>query len=325
MTTLITGANGLVGANLVRALLAQERDVRVLLHRNDSALEGLPITRCYGDVRDPDSLARAMDGVTIVHHLVAKISLDGTGHDEMMCINGEGTQNVVAACLSAKVNRLIHYSSIHALSFHPKTTPVDESRALALSDAHLAYDRSKAHGEQAVFAGVQRGLDAVVLNPVGMIGPYDFQPSQMGELLLKLAHGMLPGLVAAGFYWVDVRDICMAAIAAETSGTSGERYILHGTYARMKEIARIVATHTGTPAPRLNTPLWMAGMAAPFAERWSRWSGQRPLFTRESVQVLSCHQDIQTTKAADVLGFQSRPLTETLTDTIDWFREIGAI
>lgn len=320
MTTLITGANGLVGANLVRALLAQKRDVRVLLHHNDSALTGLPIARVYGDVCDPNVLNEAMQGVTVVHHLAAKISLDGTGHEAMQRINVGGTEQVVAAGLKAEVKRLIHYSSIHALSAHPRTEPIDESRALALSDGAIAYDRTKALAEQAVLTGVQEGLNAVILNPVGMIGPWDFQPSQMGELLLKLARRQLPGVVDAGFYWVDVRDVCAAGIAAETLGECGERYILHGTYATMKAIAECVAQHTGVPAPRLNTPLWMARMAAPFAENWSRWTQQRPLFTRESVEVLSTHQDIQTMKAKDALDFTARPLTETIQNSVDWLR-----
>ena len=110
----------------------------------------------------------------------------------------------------------------------------------------MAYDRSKALGEEAVLEGIRQGLDAVILNPVGLIGPYDFEPSPTGELLLQLAHRTMPGMVKAGFYWVDVRDVCQAAIVAETMGQTGHRYILHGEYGLVTAFAQQVEAHTGS-------------------------------------------------------------------------------
>ena len=265
MKTLITGATGHVGANLVRALLEQKRDVRVLIHQRDTSLEGLDVERVHGDVLNPNSLTAAFEGVDFVHHLVAKINIDGTQHDAMLRTNVEGTQNVVDACLHAGVRRLIHFSSIHALSYMPKSESIDESRALAITEEHLAYDRSKALAEEVVLAAVQQGLDAVILNPVGIIGPFDFEPSPMGELLLQLAHREMPGLVKAGFFWVDVRDVATASIAAEQRGRTGERYILHGEYGLVTSLAKQVQDVTGRRPPLFTAPLWLARLVAPGA------------------------------------------------------------
>lgn len=321
MKTLITGANGHVGANLVRQLISEGRDVRALTHQREEALAGLNVECVRGDILDPQYLETVFENVDIVHHLAARIDVSGDNPVEMFQINIEGTRNIVNACLNAKVKRLIHYSSIHALSYLPKTDPIDETRALALDERHLGYDRSKAQAELEVQKGLQKGLEAVVLNPVGIIGPYDFQPSPMGELLLQLAHRELPGMVNAGFHWVDVRDVVAAAIAAETRGQSGERYILHGDYARLPAIAKRVALHTGQRAPRLNTPMWVARLAAPMAKAWSQWKGVPSPYSKESLQILACHQTLQTRKAIEHLGFTARPINDTLRETLSWFAE----
>ncbi len=111
-----------------------------------------------------------------------------------------------------------------------------------------AYDHSKARAEREVLAGVERGLDAVILNPTAVLGPFDFEPSRMGRVLLDLQRGALPALVAGGFDWVDARDVCAAAIAAEDRGRRGERYLLSGSYASVVDLAALVAEISGTPA-----------------------------------------------------------------------------
>ncbi|MBN2291624.1 MAG: NAD-dependent epimerase/dehydratase family protein [Pirellulales bacterium] len=322
MLTLVTGATGLVGNNLIRHLLQLGRPVRALMFDDDESLRGLDIERVAGDVRDPADLKRAIEGVDIVYHLAAAISIDDDHRrTHIDSINIEGTANVVRACLDAGVKRLIHFSSIHALSYFPKDDAIDESRALALDQArHLRYDHTKAVAETKVLEGVERGLDAVILNPVGIFGPNDFVPSTGGELLLQLARRELPGLVRSGFYWVDARDVVHAALAAEERGRRGHRYILAGEYATFEQIAKWVQQATGARPPLLNIPIWMAKAAVPLVVRLSRLNGHRPLFTSESVQIITCHQKITTTKAAEELGFRPRPVRESVLDSINWLQ-----
>jgi dihydroflavonol-4-reductase len=320
--TLVTGASGMVGNNLVRHLLQLGRRVRVLVRDPDNeSLRGLTVEKFVGDILHPPSLQPAMADAASVFHVAGSISIDGRNDARMRQINVNGTANVVEACLRNRVGRLVHFSSIHAFSHLPKDEPVNESRKLALDPAiHLPYDSSKAAGEEQVFAGIQRGLNAVILNPVGIFGPHDYGPSASGEFLQQLLHRKLPGLVQAGYFWVDVRDVAAAAVAAESNGRCGEKYIVAGQYATFREIAGWVHELSGARPPLLIVPLWVARIVAPWVAWYSRRLGLRPLVTPEAIQIVDCHQQISTEKAAMELGFHPRPLKETISDTVRWLQ-----
>jgi dihydroflavonol-4-reductase len=320
---LVTGATGMVGNNLVRHLLELGRTVRVLVRQeNKNSLAGLEVETYIGDVLQPETMQAAMKGVSTVFHLAGAISIDGQHDSHMRRVNIEGTANVAVACRNAGVERMVHFSSIHALTYHPKDLPIDESRDLALGQReHLAYDLSKAEAERRVLIEIQFGLDAVILNPVGIIGPFDFEPSPAGEFLQQLIHRQLPGLVKAGYFWVDVRDVARAAVAAESNGRCGERYILYSQYATFKSIAGWVQEISGARPPRLVLPIWVAKIFAPAVVWYSRLRGIRPLVTPESIQIICCHQNIATEKAAKELGFQPRSIRETVIDTVSWLQD----
>ncbi len=322
--TLVTGGSGFVGNNLVRHLLSLGRRVRVFGPRASRSLEGLDVDVITGDLFDARKLERAMDGVEVIYHLAAVISID---HREdqarMMRVNVEGTRRVVAAAMKHRTGRFVHFGSIHAISNHPRDEPIDESRKLAHENDHdaLPYDLSKAAAQRIVIDAAEQGLDAVILNPVGIIGPNDFAPSPSGEMLLQLMGRRLPALVRAGYYWVDSRDVATAAVAAELRGKTGEHYILKGEYAPFSLLADYVFQATGARPPKFIVPTWIARIAAPLIMRMSQRMGQKPLITPESVAIVSRHQRIHTDKAEKELGFQPRPLQTTISDTIAWFQE----
>lgn len=318
MTVLVTGATGHIGANLVRALADAGRPVRALVHRDGRALEGMPVERVSGDVRDPASLARAVGGSETVFHLAARITIGGDPAAEVRAVNVEGTRNVVEACLRHGVRRLVHFASIHALSAHPAGEMVDEARPPAGPDAPL-YDQTKAEGLGAVLEGVGRGLNAVALMPTAVIGPADLAPSRMGQVLLDVYHGRLPALVEGGFDWVDVRDVVAGALAAERRGTRGGRYILSGRWLSLEGLAALVARVRGARPPGLVCPMWLARAAAPLALGWSRLSGTRPIFTPAALHALRNHRHVSHERAVRELGWEPRPLEETIADTFEWF------
>jgi dihydroflavonol-4-reductase len=322
--TLVTGGSGFVGNNLVRHLLSLGRRVRVLTQRSaPRSLAGLDVEYCSCNLLDEDQLLRAMDGVEVVYHLAAVISIDRRkDRSRMMQVNVEGTRCVVEAAIQQRVRRLVHLSSIHALSHLPRQQPIDETRSLVRdNDANvLAYDLSKAAAQRIVSDGVSRGLDGVIVNPVGILGPYDFGPSAAGEMILQLTQRRLPGLVRAGFYWVDSRDVALAAVAAEQQGRTGEQYIVKGEYARFSTIADYVHWATGVKPPLIHVPLGIARSVAPTLVWLSRFMGNRPLVTPEALEIVSRHQIIVTDKAERELGFQHRPLQTTIEDTVAWFQ-----
>ncbi len=221
MLTAITGASGHVGINLTRALISRGRQVRVLSHTSNLGLEGLPVEYCRGDVADIDTLVAAFSGVRVVYHLAAHISLSMNDWPRCAQVNIEGTRNVIEACRRSRVQRLVHFSTIHTLRSEPLDTPIDESRPYVSSPDAPPYDRSKAAGEKLVRRAVDEGLDAVIINPTGVIGPFDYRPSHFGQALILIASGKMPVLIEGGFDWVDARDVAECAIKAEETAAAG--------------------------------------------------------------------------------------------------------
>jgi dihydroflavonol-4-reductase len=322
MITVVTGASGHVGNTLVRALLAQGRRVRVLVHHNTTSLDGLDVERVMGDVADAASLNRAFKDADTVYHLAAVISIDDNCWDEIEPVNVRGVQNMVSACLENGVRRLVHFSSIHAINQRPFDSPVDESRPYA-GESHPPYDRSKAAGERAVRRGIEQGLNAVIVAPTGIIGPNDYQPSHTGQLLLSMAQGKLPALVEGGFDWVDVRDVVMGAMLAEQKAPSGAKYILSGHWGSVSELANLVSQATGVRPPAFVSPLWLARAGVPFMTAYEKLSHRRPLYTRASMRAVCSNPKTSHALATKELDYQPRPLAETINDTIAWFRHHG--
>jgi dihydroflavonol-4-reductase len=318
----VTGAGGHLGANLVRALLDGGRRVRALVRQNRAALAGLPVEVVAADVLDEDGLRRAFAGVATVFHLAAKISAGWEPAASLDAVNVRGTANVVSACRATGVQRLVHFSSIQSLARGdgslderaPLVEPGDRERG--------PYDVAKAQAERAVLDGVAAGLDAVILNPTAVIGPYDFVHSPMGDCLRALARGRLPTLVGpASHDFVDARDVAAAALAAERQGRRGERYLVSGSQLSLVELARRWAAITGRPAPRFSAPMALARLAAPVATWWARARGRRPLFTSESLRILRTSVPVDGGKAERELGYHARTIDETLRDTWDWMKQ----
>ena len=324
MRAVVTGAAGHVGANLVRELLEHGFRVRAAVYQDTRGVDGLDVEQVRVDVLEPDSLDEAFRAVDMVYHLAAVISVSGDPGMRMRRVNVEGTRNVVAACLQHKVKRLVHFSSIHAFSHRPEKQPIDENRGQAEPDA-LAYDLTKAAGERQVLKGVEHGLDAVIVNPTAILGPYDYKPSHMGQVLLDLHAGKFPALVDGGFDWVDVRDVVRGAFYAGKIGRRGERYLLSGKWAPFEELARIVGEVTGARVPGFVAPMWLARLGAPFAAAYNRARGKRPLYTGSSLRALRCHKWVSSSKAREAFGYKARPLQETVADTFAWFEGAGML
>jgi dihydroflavonol-4-reductase len=325
MAVVVTGASGHIGANLVRTLVAQGRTVRALVHVDRRAIEGLDIEQVDGDVRDAHSLQCAFDGAEVVYHLAGYISLQMDEWSLCEAINVAGTRNVVNACLQSGVSRLIHCSSMSAFEQKPLDVTLDENRPLVESQYHPPYDRSKAAAEKEVRKGIEEGLDAVIINPTSVVGPFDYKPSHAGEALIDYAHGDVPAAVDGGVDWVDVRDVIIGVIRAEERAPSGAQYLLSGQWYSMFDFGIIVEEITGVPAPRIVLPMWLARFSVPFMAISDRRSGKRPRITSVSLRELQSNSNISSQKATRDLDYHPRPLSETLTDTLRWFESNGYI
>ena len=324
MQVAVIGASGLIGNNVCRALLEKGFKVRALVHVHSNPLERLEMEKMRGDILDAPGLCKFFQGVDVVFHAAGKISIDGDKDGSVRAVNVTGTKNVVEACLASDVKKLIYFSSIHALQQQPEEE-LDETRALVGEEGFL-HDVAKSDAEKEVRKGMAQGLEAVILNPTAAIGPHDFQPSLLGQGLLALYNRKIPTLIDGGFDWVDVRDIAKAAIAAMERGIPGEKYVLSGMWKTVKELALLVQEITGKLAPKFTSPLWLARMGVPLAKAYSFITHTPMLYTQETLEVLlRCNRNISSLKARRALGFYPRPLTETLKDTFDWHKQIGAI
>ncbi len=323
---MVTGASGHVGINLLRALLEQGRPTRALAHVNRRVLDELKVEVVEGDVRNLQSLVAAFKGAEVVYHLAAHISIWKSDWSMLQSINITGTRNVVEACLRCGVRRLVNFSTIHAMATHlVKRAPVDESCPLVDCWRCRTYDCSKAAAEREVRKGIEKGLDAIIVSPTAIIGPYDYGPSLFGEALLRLANGKLPALVAGGFDWVDVRDVITGAMRAEERAATGAKYILSGHWVSLSDMAMLVEQITGVPAPSFVCPMWLARISVPVITTLDRHAGRRPLYTSDSLRALQFNPNISHRKATMELDYHPRPFPETLIDTLRWYQERGQL
>jgi dihydroflavonol-4-reductase len=323
MQIAITGGSGHIGANLCRYLVTTGHSVKVLINRTRKSLEGIPLEKIPGNLLNKKSLESLVDGSDIVIHLAATISISGMTDRDLLAINIEGTKNLLEVIKKFPVNRFIHFSSIHALIQEPFDEILDESRILALDD-QILYNRSKAMSEKIVIEAFQDGLDGLIINPTSVVGPYDFGPSLMGRALIQICKNKLPGLVAGGYDWVDVRDIVSGTVAAIEKGRTGERYLLSGKWLALPDMVKIIAMHYDIKNNWAILPYWLAELGVPFLKAYAHMRRVEPLYTAESLNILKhSHRMISCDKARKELGYDPRPLEETLKDTIEWFKNNG--
>jgi dihydroflavonol-4-reductase len=324
MKIAVTGASGHVGANLCRSLIAEGHIVKALVHTHSDSLKGLDLEIIQGGINDLEALRKLCKDTEIVFHLAAVISIDGQ-KDKLFEVNVEGTKNLISVIRENGVKKLIHFSSIHALTHRPYHELMDETRPL-VTEGPMWYEITKSLADKMVLEATTNGLNAVVINPTAIVGPFDFKPSLVGTVLIRLYNKSLPALVPGGYNWVDVRDVVQGAMAAMDKGRSGERYILGGKWVSVKDLALLVEQVTGKKVIKLTIPTLVAQIGVPFIKAYARITGQEPLYTFDSLRTLrEVNTRISIQKAETELGYNSRDLALTIRDTMDWFKANGHI
>jgi dihydroflavonol-4-reductase len=322
---LVTGATGHIGNVLIRKLVEKGEKVRALIWRGEDTtpLQGLDVQPVEGDVLDPESLKAALKGVEKVFHLAGIISIMPGTNLLVRRVNLEGTRNMLAAARLAGVKRLVYTSSIHAIRRVPQGVLIDEQLPFDPDNPYGAYDRSKAEASLEVQKAVAAGLNAVIVCPTGVIGPYDFRGSEMGSVIRDAALGRTAPYVDGAYDFVDVRDVADGMILAEQKGRAGESYILSGQRISVRYLLETVREVTGRAFTRIKIPFHLAEFAARFTPTYYRWSKARPRFTPYSLEVLQSNSQISHGKATRELGYHPRTLYESIADTARWFLEQG--
>jgi len=322
VSTLVTGATGLLGNNLVRALLERGAPVRVLVRPGSDPrpLEGLPVERAWGDVRDATAVATAVSDVERVLHAAALVRIGRSGASEMRAVNVLGARTVARACREAGV-RMVHVSSVDALGFGTRDAPADEE-TLPADGLRVPYVLTKRCADQAVLAEVRDGLDAVLVHPVYFLGPWDWKPSS-GRMLLGVARGL--GVVAppGGNDFCHVEDVAAGVLAAGERGARGERFILGGEALDYHEAFELFARVTGGPRPLFTASAPLARATGRLGDLWAALSGREPDVNSASALMGCLPHHFKDRKAREVLGYRSRPAEEAASDAWRWLVEHG--
>ncbi len=319
----VTGATGHIGNVLVRELISTGKTVRAVIPPGEdtTSLEGLKLEIVTGDVRDINSLVPAFEEADIVYHLAGVISILPGRQKLLEDVNVKGTYNVVEACLRTNVQRLVYTSSIHAIKEPPHGIVITESQPFDPFGVPDGYARSKARATLGVIEGVKKGLDAVIVCPTGIIGPYDYKISEMGQLVRDFMGRNIKACVGGAYDFVDVRDAVKGHILAAEKGRTGESYILSGEQIAIPDLFRLLEKVTGIKAPRSILPRWLARTAGILATPYYILKKTRPLFTAYSIDVLFSNSLISSAKARSELGYSARSLKESLCDTVAWLRK----
>ena len=320
---LVTGGAGHLGNVLVRELLARGERVRVLVLPGEDtrSLAGVEIERVEGNILDRDSLAKAMEGIDVVFHMAALVSITEEKSTLLQEVNVEGTRNVIDMAQKMGVPKLIYTSSIHALERPPKGMPITEQLPFDPNNPAGPYDRTKAQASLLVQEAVRRGMDARIVCPTGVVGPYDFRRSEMGELILSWMQKRVNVLVDGAFDFVDVRDVAQGEILARDNGKPGETYILGGERIELTLLHKLVQKVIGRKTAPITFPLPIARIVAPIAEIYYRVTKTKPRFTSYSIETVDSNSNISSSKAKTELGYQPRGLAQSISDTVRWWWE----
>jgi dihydroflavonol-4-reductase len=328
MLALVTGATGFVGSHVARELAAQGADLRLLVRSssNTKNLDGLNADRVIGDLRDPESLKKAVAGCDYVFHIAADYRLWTPDSTEMYASNVNGTRNVLHAAQENNVKRVVYCSSVATMGFTAKsaTRPVTEADPVAITDMIGHYKRSKFMAEQvALDVGRARG-NVVVVNPTTPVGERDIKPTPTGRIIVDFLKQNFPAYVDTGLNLADVKEVARGHILAMERARPGERYILGGENLTLKQILDKLADLTGLPSPTTKVPHTVAMAFAYFDEFFTgTLRGQEPRATVEAVRMGKKKMFAASDKAVAELGYRVVSADDALRRAVSWFRANG--
>ena len=330
---LVTGAAGFLGGTICRRLIQRGDAVRAFVLKNDPALRFVSkeAETVEGDLTDMESLTRFFDveegTETVVIHCASVVTVDPAFSQTVMNVNLGGTQNIIEQCLShPECKRLVYVSSTGAIPEKPKGQAIREADKFDDSALNDCYSKSKALATQAVLgAAREKGLNACVVHPSGIMGPGDYAVGETTLAMIKIINGEMPAGIDGSFNLCDVRDLADGTIRAAEYGRKGECYILGNKEVSFRAFAGMVAKEAGIKPMRVFLPLWAARLMAAVMEKSAKRKGAKPLMTAFSVYNLARNNVFDSTKAMRELGYRTRSYEETVRDEVQWLISEGKI
>jgi Nucleoside-diphosphate-sugar epimerases len=324
MKVLVTGGTGFIGANLTAALIRHGYSVRVLRRANSSlvALAHLPHEQVIGDILDLSAVTRAVDGCELVFHSAALVSYWRVPRDQLYTVNVEGTRIVMKACLWAGVPRLVYTSSTSAIGIPTPGTIATEKTPFDRRSEVFAYADSKHRAEGEVLSAVEKGLQAVIVNPATVIGPGDHSMN-IGRIMIALARHPIPAVPPGGMCVADIEAVVHGHIAAALRGRVGERYILGGENLSYHEIAATVAEMVRRRLPRWVIPSWSLDLLARAVDAFNIVSQRPPILSGEQIRFSGFDLFFDSSKAVRELNYPLMPFRGAVEKAYRWYKENG--
>lgn len=323
----VTGATGFIGCHVARQLLESGWQVVALRREGPPSrtLESDQLEWRIGDLRNPDQLRLAMAGCTTVFHVAADYRLWAKNPAEIYESNVTGTENVLEAAVSNRVERVIYTSSVGALGLRKDGKPADEETPVALADMVGHYKRSKFLAERKVEEYLQRGLPVVIVHPSTPVGPGDHKPTPTGKIIVDYLNGRMPAYLNTGLNLVHVSDVARGHLLALERGRNGERYILGNQNLTLAEIFKLLEKISGIAAPRIRLPHTPILILAYANRALSALTGKEPLIPFEGVKMARKFMFFDPQKAVRELGLPQTPVEEALSEAVGWFMEHGYV
>lgn len=321
----VTGSTGFLGLNIIEQLLNDGWQVLALRRKSSRTddLDKFNVKQVIGDVTDYQSLMDTMpDNVDAVFHVAADTSLWVLNNTRQMKINVEGTKNVVKVALHKKAKRMVHTSSIGAFGKLNGVTLSESTPSNAL-ESGINYYQSKYLAEQAVREGIKQGLDAVIMNPAQIVGPYDYNYTPL--MIRSLVSGQMKGVPTGSSVCGHVRDYARAHVTAAEKGRCGENYLLGGVHATFGDITKVICDIAKVKSPTMKLPPLLLNCLAVIFEKVSLLTKNEPLLTPEKVLLMNHNIGIDSSKAERELGFKTCSLHEMYKDAYDWSKANGVI
>ena len=355
-TYVITGANGFLGNNIIRILEKQINEgdeIRALVLPEDKlkSLDGLNCKIYKGDVTNIDSLKDIFSNIeadkVYVIHCAAIVYIKSKYNQKVYDVNVGGTKNIIKkveelnkSALNNKAGngdsnsintsesyaKLVYINSVHALPERPKNEVMTEITDFNPDKVNGEYAKTKAEIAKYVLEKANNeGLDVCIIQPSGIIGPYDFGNSHLTQMILDFANGRLTACVKGGYNFVDVRDVANGVINACEKGRKGECYILSNDYIEVRDLLDIISEVQGRKKIKTALPMWFAKLTAPLSETYYKIMKEPPLYTKYSLYVLTSNGHFSNEKAKKELGYTTRDIKDTIKDTVEWLKESGRI
>lgn len=327
MKKLVTGATGFIGSAIVRELIRDGEDIRVLVRKtsNTRNIDNLDVERAFGDIRDGDSMRKALKGCDTLYYTAAHFAHWTPDKKLPYEINVEGTKTSLNAALDAGVERVVYTSTNNTMGAHGADIPANESAEFNHQDTGDNYSMSKYLGEIEAKKFVAKGLPIVIVNPTIVIGAHDIKPTPSGKMIIDIANKDMPGYIEGGVNIIDVEDVARGHILAAKKGRVGERYLFGNENMSVSDYFRLISEVAGVKPPKIKIPYYLAIALGYMFELGAYITKKPPVTTASEVKIGRKYEFYDCSKAVKELGLPQTPIRASIERAVNWFKENGYI